>query len=313
MKKTTQIILLVLGVAFLSVGGILTPMVFADEKDGYKFASGEMAEIEANSVSDSASTAMVDFGYAAEDGRSYTNSFKYTNKSEQAVALKLSIAESDDENFKASDWLAFVGGKNYYEVAAGESVNVAIRMNIPAGVEKGASSYARILLEQSVLGDEATTKSEKSEVLAKITLQGDNMSYGAETSVSGGKFGLAQENKLRVKIVNTGKVGYASKVHVRWSPAFDTNNWTELDDQDVEQEVMPGKELATEATISTNAWGIFKTEASYNYVNTDGKIVSATSTQYFVCCPWWVIAALIGVIVIIVIITIVVKRKKREE
>lgn len=257
-------------------------------------------------------TPIVDFGYAEELGTSYTKTFALKNTSEEKVVVKLTTEDYTKdivaESKVAKDWLSFVGGKNVYEIDAQASADVAIRFNVPAEAEKGRTQY--VIIKATVTSEAG--KDQSVETLAKITVTDENLEFGGASDNELTAFSLANEIKGAAIIKNSGKVGFVSTVTVRVSPAFGLENWEEVISEE-SVEVAPSQNGERIEFSKEMSFGIYKVEQKISYVNSEGKIITATNVGRVILCPVWLLAVLGGVILLVVVVIVVIKLKKRNK
>ncbi len=284
--------------AILSFAGILMAPVSAVEAE-------QVIEIKET---------MLDFGYASELGRSYTDSFTVENKSEEKIVVKITTEdyakEIAGESKVAKEWLSFVGGKNVYEIDPASSVDVLVRFNVPTDAEKGRTQYVNL---KTVVTSEAG-KDATDEIVAKITTTDEQMVFGGSVDAKVSPFVFKDEISGSAIVKNDGKVAFESTVSVRVSPAFGLENWTNVVEE-TKLDVAPGESNAAVEFTHQMPYGVYKVEQKISYVNSEGKIITATSVSHVALCPIWLVAAVGGVIVLLIVLAIVIKivRSKREE
>lgn len=313
--KTKKGILCGVMAGVLCLAGVFAwaPMVVAEEKEGASEATEKVEEASEPESDDvlQVETGMVDFGFAGELGRSYTSQFKVKNTSKDKIVVKFTTEEYGKniaaESKIGKDWLSFVGGKNIYEIDAEAEADVAIRFNVPTDAEKGRSQYA--IIRATVASEKG--KDQTDEVVVKITTSDEKLEFGGKASNELTPLKLNDEVKGAAVVRNEGKVGFESKVSVRVSPAFGLENW---EDVVAEQavDVAPGDEVRVEFAKNI-AYGFYKVEQKISYVNSEGKIITATNVGRVLLCPIWALIAIAVVIVAIIALVIVLKiRGKRK-
>lgn len=285
--------------------GILTAVLCLLGSPLLKVAATEGSVIEVE-------TPIVDFGYAEELGTSYTKTFALKNTSEEKVVVKLTTEDYTKdivaESKVAKDWLSFVGGKNVYEIDAQASADVAIRFNVPTEAEKGRTQY--VIIKATVTSEAG--KDQSVETLAKITVTDENLEFGGASDNELTAFSLVNEIKGAAIIKNSGKVGFVTTVTVRVSPAFGLENWEEVINEE-SVEVAPSQNGERIEFSKEMSFGIYKVEQKISYVNSEGKIITATNVGRVILCPVWLLAVLGGVILLVVVVIVVIKLKKRNK
>lgn len=257
----------------------------------------------------------IDYGYLSELGRTYTQTFAIENKSTEARAIKVSAEKPDtdkigDDVKLAADWLAFVGGVHYFEIPAGESKVVSMRVTVPVDAKSG-SQYAVIKIED-------TTAGETKELSVRMTVATDGLAFGGEVVKNyATPVGLSDKVHAGVTVKNSGNAGFVATYSVRVSPRFGLQEWQDIVSGET-QEVYPGAE--TEFTVGDEdaaiGYGIFTVEQRIVYVNSDGSQVEEVSTRTVLNMPVWLVATIGGVLVVLVlsiVILNIVKKKKAED
>lgn len=302
--KTKKMFLCGILAGILSVFGAAMPMMTIAEEKVEETSSTEPSEVlEVDSM-------LVDFGFASELGRSYSGKFSVKNKGTEKIVVKFTTEEyagiAADASKAGKDWLSYVGGKNVYEIEPESSADVALRFNIPTDAEKGRTQYATI---HAVVTSEYG-KDQSRDVVVKITTTDEKMEFGGAIENKLDSFKLNNMVSGAAIIKNSGKIGFESKVSVRVSPAFGLEDWKDIvPEQSID--VAPGNENLYVDFNEEMPYGIYKVEQKISYVNSEGKIITATNTGRVMLCPLWIVIVLAVVIVAIIVVVVIVKIKKR--
>lgn len=257
----------------------------------------------------------IDYGYLSELGRTYTQTFTIENKSTEVRAIRVSAEKPDtdkigDDAKLAADWLAFVGGVHYFEIPAGESKVVSMRVTVPVDAKSG-SQYAVIKIED-------TTAGETKELSVRMTVATDGLAFGGEVVKNyATPVGLSDKVHAGVTVKNSGNAGFVATYSVRVSPRFGLQEWQDVVSGET-QEVYSGAE--TEFTVGDEdaaiGYGIFTVEQRIVYVNSDGSQVEEVSTRTVLNVPVWLMATIGGVLAILILLIAIlgiVKKKKAED
>ncbi len=257
----------------------------------------------------------IDYGYLSELGRTYTQTFTVENKSTETHAIKVSAEKPNmdkisDEAKLAASWLAFVGGVRYFEIPAGGSKLVSMRVTVPADAKCG-SQYATIKIED-------TTTNEIKELSVRMTVATDGLAYGGEVIKNYARpIDLSDKVHAGVTIKNGGNAGFVATYSVRVSPRFGLQDWQDIVNEEM-QEVYPGAEIefAVDDDDATIGYGIFTVEQRIVYVNSDGSQVEEVSTRTVLNAPIWLVTTIGGVLVVLILVMVIlniIKKKKAED
>ena len=252
----------------------------------------------------------VDFGFAKETGRSYTSEFKLMNIGEGVAKIELRAEKYEEdcaeESRRGVDWLAFVDGKNYFEIPGGEEATVKIRYSIPKDAERDRSQYAVV---EAVMDDVVRSK-----VITKISIVGENdeRSYGGKINDIKADFvSLGRNLEGAAEIENAGKIGFETAMRVRMSPAFGLEKWQEV--YEGSTELAPGAKVNFGYQADGVGYGVFKIEQIVSYVNKDGKAVTMTNLRRAVIIPIWFLFVIVGIILLIILIAVGIKKAKKKK
>ncbi len=248
---------------------------------------------------------ILDFGRITELGRSYTKAISLKNNTANDVIIDASSSiygEVAAENQKLAEWVAFVGGVTHFNVAAGASRDVSVRVLVPTDATAG-TQYANIELVDA--------NSHKETVLVKIDIAGDNLKYGSEV-VDANIDPIRLDDNLagRVTVKNTGTAGFTSTYQIRVKNIFGGMDW-EVKKQ-TEEEVFPGKQVEFTANEQLG-FGVYSVEQRVTFANAEGRMVESLLSRTVVNLPWWSLAIAGGVIVLIILIVVVSKRRKHSK
>lgn len=262
------------------------------------------------------STDTIDYGYFSEVGRTYTQTFTITNKSSETIAVKVSANKPEIEGMKddsklAADWIAFVGGIRYFEIAANSSKTIGMRVVVPADAKYG-SQYATIKVEN-------TTGEKTEEIAVRMTVATEGVAFGGEVAKNYVQpVGLDDRIHAGITVKNSGNAGFAAVYSVRVTPRFGLEEWKDVVVEETE-EVYPDSE--TEFTVPEDApvagFGMYTVEQKIVYVNSNGEQIEEVSTRTMLNLPIWAVAVAGGVIfaiiVLIIVLSIVKKAKANKE
>ena len=272
--------------------------------------SEEEEPIETTGAEWSVDPSSLNFGMLSEVGRSYTNTFKIINNTEQELGFTVAAAKYEgdvaDENKLASGWIAFVGGVTYYKVPANGEKVVNVRVIVPADAQSG-SQYAQIKVSKE--------DSEEYELVdVRMTIGGDEAKFGGGLGMSFiSPIGISDKVSAKAVVKNDGNSGFEASYVLRGKSAFGIAEWTTLVEESAE--VAPGKEATFENSGDALGYGIFSVEQVVTYVNDKGEMVSATNSRTVVNIPLWLVIVVVVVIVLIIalIIFLAIRSKKKEE
>jgi len=158
--------------AGIVVANAFIPYAFAT--DAAPSEASETATVAETEDYFSVESNILDFGRVTEPGRSYTKAISLKNNTANDVIIDASLSvygEVAAENQKLAEWVAFVGGVTHFNVAAGASRDVSVRVLVPTDATAG-TQYANVELVDA--------NSHKETVLVKIDIAGDNLKYGSE-------------------------------------------------------------------------------------------------------------------------------------
>lgn len=257
---------------------------------------------------------VLEFGRIVEVGRRYSKNLTISNKSKNAITVRVEAVsyESDvlDESQKATvDWIAFGGGRRRFDVAAGASVQVSVRLMVPADT-KGGTYYAKIKISD---GNDSDDKY----VVVKADVALDGYAYGGKVSAQNiGFFNVDGKVSASARMKNEGTAGFAAHYTVQYKNAFGLPEWKQIIDE--EREVLPGAEELFEVggDAASIGFGVFTVEQKISYINSENRQVEAVLSHAVVNLPWWSLAIAAGVVVLIIAIIVVLvraRRKKTEE
>ena len=248
---------------------------------------------------------ILDFGRATELGRSYTKAITLKNNTSNDIIIDSSSSAYDQvaaENQKLAEWIAFVGGVTHFNVAAGSSREVNVRIQVPADATAG-TQYANVEFVDAN-GHEET-------VLVKIDVAGDDLKYGSEV-VDANIEPIRLDDILagRVTVKNTGAAGFTSVYQIRAKNLFGGMDW-EVKKQ-VEEEVFPGKQVEFTSNEQLG-FGVYLIEQRVTFANDEGRMVESLLSRTVINLPWWSLAVAGGVIVLIILVIVMAKRRKRSK
>lgn len=263
--------------------------------------------------------AVVDFGWLAEAGRSYTRNVTIRNECEHDIEVSGAllgeygkIDGSVDAASNAADWLAFVGGENHFSLGAKASKTISIRNYVPAAA--GAKSY---YAQVSFRNESSEQHDEEFPDVLKIDTRMDIA--GGESSVLAGKL---EKNSLRVlnfggKIKNDvymtseGSYGYLAHYKLEKSQAFGIEDFETIVEKDFEV-AGNNSSMASIEEVEANAnhYGIYKLRQTVQYVNGDGNRAESVLTQTVVNLPWVTLFILGGALFALLLLMIISKAIK---
>ena len=256
----------------------------------------------------------IEFGYFSEVGRTYTQTFVIENNSDQTVAVKLSADKPvdeglADENKLGAEWITFVGGVKYFEIAPKSNKTVGVRAVIPADAKVG-SQYAVITVEN-------TTLKETHEIKVSMAVATEGLTFGGKIAKSDvAPFSLNDKIHASATIKNDGNAGFEAKYSVRAVAKFGSNltEWTDIV-KDQTAIVYPNSErtFKVEDDAATLGYGLFTVEQKVVYVNDKGEQIEEVSTRTVLNIPMWVLFVIGGVILLAVIVTVIVKVVKKKK
>lgn len=248
----------------------------------------------------------LDFGRVSELGRSYTKTITVRNNTTNDVIIDASVSafegDAADNNRKLSQWIAFVGGVTHFNVAAGGTREVNVRVALPEDAPAG-SQYANITLT------DANGHAEK--VMVKMDVAGDGLKYNSE--VSGAWIDpvhLDDSLNGRVAIKNTGTAGFTSTYQIKAKNVFGGMDWIII--KETSEEVFPGKQV--EFSVSDKlGFGVYTVEQRVTFVNAEGRISESMLSRTVINIPWWLLVAVGGFIILLIIVITVLKRRHRAK
>lgn len=250
----------------------------------------------------------IDFGYFSEVGRTYTQTFTIENNSDQTVAIKLSADKPEDEgladeNKLGTEWIAFVGGVKYFEIAPKSSKTIGVRAVVPADAKVG-SQYAIITVEN-------TTLNETHEIKVSMTVATEGLAFGGKVAKSDvTAFSLDDKVHASAVVKNEGNAGFEAKYSVRAVAKFGSNltEWTDIVKEETAM-VYPNSEktFTVSDDAATLGYGLFTVEQKVVYVNEKGEQIEEVSTRTVLNLPIWVLIVAASVVVLAIVITIIVK------
>lgn len=258
------------------------------------------------------STELLDYGYLSEVGRSYTQTITLTNKSDATIAVKLTAEKPEDEQIKdesklAAGWVAFVGGIKYFEIPAGGTKVVGLRVMVPADATFG-SQYAVIKVE------DVSNKTKKN-IDLRLTVATEGVAFGGEVSKnSAAPINLNNKINAEAVVKNNGNAGFAATYTLRVTKKFGLEDWKEVANET--KEVYPGAETSFKSDSEEIGYGFFTIEQKITYINDKGEQVEEASTRTVLNLPMWaVIAANIVIVLVIVLLVVIniIKKKKAED
>lgn len=257
------------------------------------------------------SATTLDFGYLSEPGRSYTQTFVITNNTTEKFAVKLAVAEPEDEDISADsklakDWIAFVGGVRYFEVPAEGTKTVGVRVVVPADASFG-SQYALITVENETL--EVTEK-----IDVRLTVATEGVAFGGSVaSVNVRPISIDDLLHADLTVKNEGNAGFLATYSVRVSPRFGLEEWRDVAEES--HEVYPGAEVTFDAGSESASigYGFMLIEQKITYVNANGEQVEEVSKRTILNLPLWAVIAIGGAVVLLILIAIIVKIAKKKK
>lgn len=304
-----------LGVALMVVLNVSVGLaVFADETNCIGDTSGKTncnvdGDTSAALPPLSADETTISYGNITETGRSYTKYLTLKNNTSTAMTVRLEAVALDENNeLSAADWIVFAGGKRKYDIVAGGSVQVGVRIMVPTDA-KGGTYYAKVNVNNG-------KENEKLEVVVRADVANEDYKFGGEiSSQSVGFFNLGKKITAEAKIKNTGTAGFSAHYLVQYKNSFGLSDWGQIAEET--RDIVPGSEesFSADNEKAEIGYGIFIVEQRVSYVDAEGKQKEAVLSHAVVNLPWWAFAIVGGAILLIIIIVIVVKvrRKKAED
>lgn len=248
---------------------------------------------------------VLDFGRITELGRSYTKAITVKNNTANDVIIDASTSvysNVEQGNQKLTEWIAFVGGITHFNVAAGASREVNVRVVVPADAPAG-TQYSNVELVDA--------NAHKEIVLAKIDIAGADLKYGSEVADPYIEpVRLDDALKGRVTVKNTGTAGFTSTYQIRAKNFFGGMDWEVI--KQTEEEVFPGKQVEFSCDEQLG-FGVYSIEQRVTFANAEGRMVESLLSRTVINLPWWSIAIAGGVLFLIILITIVAKRRKHSK
>lgn len=247
---------------------------------------------------------ILDFGRVTELGRSYTKSVVVNNNTANDVIIDVlasKYTEVAEDNQKLTGWIAFVGGITHFNISAGSSRDINVRVVVPTDAPAG-TQYANVELVDA--------GGHKEVALIKVDIAGEDLKYSSEVidaMITPVRLDDILEGKATVK--NTGTAGFVSVYQIRAKNLLGGTDWTVV--KEVSEEVFPGKQVE----FSTNdalGFGIYTVEQRVTFANEEGRMVESFLSRTVVNLPWWGVAAAGGAIVLIVLIVVIVKIHKHR-
>ena len=248
---------------------------------------------------------VLDFGRVTEPGRSYTKSIIVKNDTANDVIIDASTsvyADVAEGNQKLTEWIAFVGGITHFNITAGASREVNVRVVVPADAPAG-TQYSNIELIDAAAHKEI--------VLAKIDIAGDDLKYGSEVvDPYIEPVRLDDTLKGRVTVKNTGTAGFTSTYQIRAKNFFGGMDWEVI--KQTESEVFPGKQVEFSCDEQLG-FGVYSIEQRVTFANAEGRMVESLLSRTVINLPWWSIAIAGSVLFLIILIAVVAKRRKHSK
>lgn len=248
---------------------------------------------------------VLDFGRVTELGRSYTKAITVKNNTANDVIIDASAGVYADvaaENQALTNWIAFVGGVTHFNIAAGATRDVNVRVVVPADAIAG-TQYATVELVDGA--------AHKQSVLVKIDIAGENLKYGSEVNDAYIEpVRLDDTLKGRVTVKNTGTAGFTSTYQIRAKNFFGGMDWEVIKQTD--GEVFPGKQIEFSCDEQLG-FGVYSIEQRVTFANAEGRMVESLLSRTVINLPWWSLAIAGGVLFLIILITIVAKRRKHNK
>ena len=248
---------------------------------------------------------VLDFGRVTEPGRSYTKAVVVKNNTTKDVIIDASAsvyADVAESNQKLTEWIAFVGGITHFNIAAGASREVNVRVVVPADAPAG-TQYSNIELVDA--------NAHKEVILAKIDIAGDDLKYGSEVvDPYIEPVRLDDTLKGRVTVKNTGTAGFTSTYQIRAKNFFGGMDWEVI--KQTEEEVFPGKQVEFSCDDQLG-FGVYSIEQRVTFANAEGRMVESLLSRTVINLPWWSLAIAGGVLFLIILIAIVAKRRKHSK
>ena len=246
----------------------------------------------------------LDFGRITELGRSYTKAITVKNNTSNDVIVDSSVSaysEVSEENQKLATWLVFVGGITHFNIPAGTSRDINVRIVAPADAPAG-TQYANVELVDAA--------GHKETVLVKVDIAGEDLKYGSEVldaAITPVRLDDVLEGKVTVK--NTGTAGFTSVYQIRAKNVFGGVDWTVV--KETSEEVFPGKQVEF-STNDTLGFGVYTVEQRVTFANEEGRMVESLLSRTVINLPWWSLAAAGGVVLLIILIVIIVKCRRHS-
>ena len=248
---------------------------------------------------------VLDFGRVTEPGRSYTKAIIVKNNTAKDVIIDASTsvyADVAEGNQKLTEWIAFVGGITHFNIAAGASREVNIRVVVPADAPAG-TQYSNVELVDA--------NTHKEVVLAKIDIAGDDLKYSSEVADSYIEpVRLDDTLKGSVTVKNTGTAGFTSTYQIRAKNFFGGMDWEVI--KQTEEEVFPGKQVEFSCDDKLG-FGVYSIEQRVTFANAEGRMVESLLSRTVINLPWWSLAIAGGVLFLIILIAVVTKRRKHSK
>ena len=248
---------------------------------------------------------VLDFGRVTEPGRSYTKAIIVKNNTAKDVIIDASTsvyADVAEGNQKLTEWIAFVGGITHFNIAAGASREVNIRVVVPADAPAG-TQYSNVELVDA--------NTHKEVVLAKIDIAGDDLKYSSEVADSYIEpVRLDDTLKGSATVKNTGTAGFTSTYQIRAKNFFGGMDWEVI--KQTEEEVFPGKQVEFSCDDKLG-FGVYSIEQRVTFANAEGRMVESLLSRTVINLPWWSLAIAGGVLFLIILIAVVTKRRKHSK
>ena len=293
------------------VGAVaLAGVVIANAFIPYAFATDVAPVAEEKTTAEAAEfftteSKVLDFGRVTEPGRSYTKAVVVKNNTTKDVIIDASAsvyADVAESNQKLTEWIAFVGGITHFNIAAGASREVNVRVVVPADAPAG-TQYSNIELVDA--------NAHKEVILAKIDIAGDDLKYGSEVvDPYIEPVRLDDTLKGRVTVKNTGTAGFTSTYQIRAKNFFGGMDWEVI--KQTEEEVFPGKQVEFSCDDQLG-FGVYSIEQRVTFANAEGRMVESLLSRTVINLPWWSLAIAGGVLFLIILIAIVAKRRKHSK
>ena len=248
---------------------------------------------------------VLDFGRINEPGRSYTKAIVVKNNTANDVIVDASTsvyADAAESNQELTGWIAFVGGMTHFNIAAGASREVNVRVIVPAGAPAG-TQYSNIELIDA--------NAHKEVVLVKIDVAGDGLKYDSEV-VDSYIEPIRLDDTLvgRATVKNTGTAGFSSVYQIRAKSVFGGMDWEMV--EQAEEEVFPGKQVEFRCDNQLG-FGIYSVEQRVTFANAEGRMVESFLSRTVINLPWLGLAIAGGVLFLIIFILVAVKCRKRSK